>query len=114
MAGPNVILIQAMKQAPASPKLAQESITQGLALCCLLILLALAVAGPSGLLAWGENHRALAVKQDEIRRLSAERDELRNRVSLLDPRHTDPDLTGELLRKNLNVAHPDEMIMMVH
>jgi hypothetical protein len=39
---------------------------------------------------------------------------LRNRVALLDPRHVDPDLAGELLRKNLNVAHPDEVIMVVH
>ena len=97
-----------------APKLAREGITQGLALCCLLVLLAVAVAGPSGLLAWGENHRALAAKQDEIRQLAAQRDELRNRVNLLDPRHADPDLTGELLRKNLNVAHPDEVIIMVH
>jgi hypothetical protein len=29
-------------------------------------------------------------------------------------RHVDPDLAGELLRKNLNVAHPDEVIMLVH
>jgi len=72
------------------------------------------VAGPSGLLAWGENRRQLTEREQEIRRLSVERDELRNRVTLLDPRHADPDLAGELLRKNLNVAHPDEMIMMVH
>jgi len=103
-----------MKQMPPAPRLAKESVTQGLALCCLLILLAVVVAGPSGLLAWGENHRALAAKQDEIRRLSAERNELRNRVNLLDQRHADPDLTGELLRKNLNVAHPDEVILMMH
>ena len=96
------------------PKMARESVTQGLALCCLLIMLAVAVAGPSGLLAWGENRRMLTERQQEIQRLAVERDNLRNRVALLDPRHTDPDLAGELLRKNLNVAHPDEMIMIVH
>ena len=94
--------------------MARESVTQGLALCCLLIMLAVAVAGPSGLLAWGENRRMLTERQQEIQRLAVERDNLRNRVALLDPRHTDPDLAGELLRKNLNVAHPDEMIMIVH
>lgn len=82
-------------------------------MCCLLIMLAVAVAGPSGLLAWGENRRMLTERQQEIQRLAAERDHLRNRVALLDPRHADPDLAGELLRKNLNVAHPDEMIMIV-
>ena len=97
-----------------NPKLAHEGKTQLLALGCLLVLGAIAVAGPSGLLAWGENHRLLAERAREIHQLSVERDELRNRVALLDPRNTDPDLAGELLRRNLNVAHPDEMIMLVH
>jgi cell division protein FtsB len=96
------------------PLFAKDSLTQGLALCILLVLLAWVVAGPSGLLAWGENHRLLAQREQEISRLAAERDALRNRVALLDPRHVDPDLASELLRKNLNVAHPDEVIMLVH
>jgi len=96
------------------PRLAREGVTQGLALCLLLVLLAVAVAGPSGLLAWGENHRMLEQREKEIQQLAAQRDDMRNRVALLDPRHADPDLAGELLRKNLNVAHPDEVIMMVH
>ncbi|MBW8783920.1 MAG: septum formation initiator family protein [Novosphingobium sp.] len=97
-----------------TPKLAKESVKRGVALLCLLVLAAFALAGPSGVLAWGENHRLLNERQSEIRRLSAERDELRNRVALLDPRHTDPDLAGELLRSNLNVVHPDEMVMLLH
>jgi len=103
-----------MRKRKDRPKLAKDSLTQGMALCCLLVLLAVAVAGPSGLLAWGESHRQLIERQKEVQRLSAEREELRNRVALLDPRHADPDLAGELLRKNLNVAHPDEVIIMVH
>jgi len=103
-----------MRRNTKHPKLARESATQVLALGCLLVMLAAAVAGPSGLLAWGENRRLLSEREQEIRHLSTERDQLRNRVTLLDPRHADPDLAGELLRKNLNVAHPDEMIMMVH
>ena len=102
-----------MRKKTHHPKLARESVTQMLALCCLLVMLAVAVAGPSGLLAWGENQHQLSEREQEIRRLSTERDQLRNRVALLDPGHTDPDLAGELLRKNLNVAHPDEMIMML-
>lgn len=103
-----------MRKSKDRPKLANDSLTQGLALCCLLVLLAVAVAGPSGLLAWGESHRQLIERQKEIQRLTVEREELRNRVGLLDPRHADPDLATELLRKNLNVAHPDEVIIMVH
>ena len=86
---------------------------QGAALICLLLLGGFALAGPSGVLAWGENQRLLAERRGEITQLVRERDELRNRVALLDPRHADPDLAGELLRSNLNVAHPDEMVMLI-
>jgi cell division protein FtsB len=88
--------------------------TQGLALACLLLMGGLALAGPSGILAWSENSRLLGERQQEVLRLTAERNELQNRVALLDPSHADPDLTGELLRSNLNVVHPDEMVLMVN
>lgn len=93
--------------------LPKDSLTQSLALVVLLLLGAIGVAGPSGLLAWGENARLLEQREHEIAMLSAERDHLKNRNDLLDPRHADPDLVGELLRSNLNVAHPDELIMPV-
>ena len=95
------------------PKLAREGVTQGLALVCLLVMGGFAVAGPSGLIAWSEYERVLVDRKTEIVDLAEQRDDLRNRVDLLDPRHTDPDLAGELLRRNLNVAHPDEMVMLL-
>ena len=88
--------------------------TQGLALGCLLLLGGMAIAGPSGLLAWSENNRLLTQHQNELAQLRAQRDDLKNRVALLDPRHADPDLAGELLRSNLNVIHPDEMVMLLN
>lgn len=93
--------------------LPKDSLTQSLALVALLVLGAICIAGPSGLLAWGENARLLDQRQHEIAQLTAERDRLKNRVALLDPRHADPDLVGELLRSNLNVAHPDELVIPV-
>ena len=84
-----------------------------MALACLLVMGALVIAGPSGLLAWSENQRLLEQRQREVAQLRAERDEIKNRVTLLDPRNADPDLTGELLRSNLNVVHPDEMVMLL-
>lgn len=101
------------KSPGTAPGFGKDSTVQWLALATLLGMLAWAVAGPSGLLAWGENHRALIERQQQIKRLTIERDELKNRNDLLDPRHTDPDLAGELVRRNLNVAHPDDVIMMV-
>jgi cell division protein FtsB len=103
-----------IKKSRAEPKLARESLVRGVALVCLLVLSGFAVAGPSGILAWAENQQLLTERRAEVVQLTKERDELRNRVALLDPRHMDPDLAGELLRSNLNVAHPDEMVMLLH
>ncbi|MGN6355922.1 MAG: FtsB family cell division protein [Novosphingobium sp.] len=102
-----------MNRLDGDPKLAKESLKQGIALAFLLGLGGLVVAGPSGLLAWGENNRLLAQRQQEIVQLTAERDQIRNRVARLDPRHVDPDLAGELLRRNLNVVHQDEIVIML-
>lgn len=95
------------------PKIVKESITQGLALAVLLVLAGFAIAGPSGLLAWSDNQRLLEQRRTELAQLREERARLRNRVDLLNPRHADPDLAGQLLRSNLNVAHPDEMVMLL-
>ena len=100
-----------MAKQQGNPKLAREDVIQGGALCCLMVMGAFAIAGPSGLLAWGENHHRLAERRQEIRILLSERDRLENRVALLDPHHADPDLASELLRSNLNVVHPDEMVL---
>jgi cell division protein FtsB len=100
-----------MRRKRQNLRLPRESLTQTLALVVLLVLGALAIAGPSGALAWTENAHALERNQREIARLTLQRDRLQNRVNLLDPRHADPDLVGELLRRDLNVAHPDEVIL---
>ena len=97
-----------------SPKLPRESLTQSFALVVLLGLGAWALAGPGGLLALTENAHMLAQRKAEVAALTTQRDVLRNRVDLLDPAHADPDLVGELLRKDLNVAHPDEMVIARH
>ena len=67
-------------------KLAKDRLSQGAALVCLLVLGA----------------------------MTTERDELRNRVALLDPNNTDSDLAGQLLRDDLNVVHPDELVMPIN
>jgi cell division protein FtsB len=84
---------------------------QAAALAVLLGIAGFAIAGPTGLLAWSENAAALKQRKQEIARLSAERDALRNRVRLLDPDATDPDLASELVRKQLGVIHEDEVVI---
>ena len=36
---------------------------------------------------------------------------LKNKVDRLHPDGADPDLVGELLRENMNVVHPDEIVI---
>ena len=97
-----------------SIRLARERVSQGLALFCLLAMGAWVLFGPSGLMAWSENNRLLGERQKVLQQLTAQRNEIKNRVALLDPNHVDPDLSGQLLRSQLNVVHPDEMVMMLH
>lgn len=95
------------------PNIAKERLVQGLALALLLLMGAYVVAGPSGVIAWGENQNLLEQRREELAELKLKRDRVRNRVELLNPEQVDPDLAGELLRGNLNVARPDEMVMLV-
>lgn len=70
-----------------------------------------AVAGPNGLLAWGGYNRALKERQVELTQLEAERARLRHRSALLDPRKADPDMADELVRRDLGLVRPDEVII---
>jgi cell division protein FtsB len=82
-----------------------------LAVTVMLFFGAYAVLGPNGVLALGDYKRQLAVRERHYGALDARRAVLRNRVALLDPRHANPDMVDELVRKELNVAHPDEVIV---
>ena len=70
-----------------------------------------AVAGPNGLLAWGGYHRDVQERKAELASLQAERDQLRHRSALLDPRKADPDIADELVRRDLGLVRPDEVIV---
>ena len=102
-----------MNAVMARKDVVKEKLTRFGALAFLLILAGLALAGPYGLLAWSENVSLLDQRHQQIAALNAERDELKNSVALLDPDHVDPDLSTELVRRNLNVAHEDEYILQL-
>lgn len=70
-----------------------------------------AVAGPNGLLAWGGYHRDMEQRKVELAQLESERDRLRHRSALLDPRKADPDMADELVRRDLGLVRPDEVIV---
>jgi cell division protein FtsB len=89
----------------------RERKIQMFALAWLLFLGAMALIGPYGLLAWSEQSSLLDARGAQISTLREDVAVLENRVDLLDPAHIDPDFAGELMRRNLNVAHPDEYVM---
>ncbi|MEO8546861.1 MAG: septum formation initiator family protein [Sphingomicrobium sp.] len=70
-----------------------------------------AIAGPNGLLAWGGYHHSLNDRKAELVRLEADRAQLRHRSALLDPKKADPDMADELVRRDLGLVRPDEVII---
>lgn len=88
----------------------KDKLKQVMALGYLLLLGGMALAGPWGVLSWGESLSLLQKRHAQIAQLEKERAELKNRVALLDPKHVDPDMASELIRSDLNVVHNDEYI----
>ena len=70
-----------------------------------------AVMGTNGALAWGDYRHAKQERSVELARLEAERARLQHRAQLLDPRRADPDLADELVRRELGLVRPDEIII---
>ena len=70
-----------------------------------------AIAGPNGMLAWTGYHRNLEQRRAELARLDTERQNLRHRSALLNPKKADPDIADELVRRDLGLVRPDEVII---
>lgn len=70
-----------------------------------------ALAGNTGLLAWGGYKAEKVALTREAEAVAARKAALERRVALLDPRRVDPDLADELVRGNLGLVRPDEVIL---
>jgi cell division protein FtsB len=70
-----------------------------------------AVAGQNGLFAWRGYSQQLETRRSELAALEAERDALRHKSALLDPRKADPDLADEMVRKDLGLVRADEVVI---
>jgi cell division protein FtsB len=89
----------------------KSALVTGAALVALLLIASYALLGPTGVIAWTDYRQALNERTQELAKLEKERDALRNRQKLLDRNNVDPDLAGELMRKELNVVAPDEVVV---
>ena len=72
-----------------------------------------AIIGSNGILAWGDYSRQHAKKSVVLAQLQEERARLSHRAELLDPAHADPDLAEEMVRSELGLVRPDEVIIQL-
>ncbi|TFI60238.1 septum formation initiator family protein [Sphingomonas parva] len=84
-----------------------------LAILIIANFLGYAVIGANGILSWGDYRRLKQERQVELAQLQVERERLQHRSELLNPRSADPDLVDEMVRGQLGVIRPDEVIIPI-
>jgi cell division protein FtsB len=70
------------------------------------------VEGDRGLRAWMRITQELRQAKSNLADVAAERATLDRRVANMRPEHLDPDLLETQVRRNLDVAAPDEIVIM--
>ncbi len=70
-----------------------------------------AIEGDRGLFAYFRLKDQIVEAEQMQREVASIRAELEQRVSLLRPNHTDPDMLDERARQMLNLAQPDEVVI---
>ena len=85
------------------------------ALAVLIIanFLGYAVVGSNGVLSLGDYRRLKVERGVQLAQLEQERDRLAHRAQLLDPRRADPDLADEMVRSELGLVRPDEVVIPI-
>ena len=84
---------------------------RALAITIIGVFAGYALLGANGVLAWGDYSQRLDWRKTELAALKVERAQLANRVSLLNLNAANPDMVDELVRRELGLAQPDEVII---
>ena len=84
-----------------------------LAILIIANFLGYAIMGSNGILSWGDYRRVKAERAVELAELEKEKARLAHRANLLDPRRADPDLADEMVRSELGLVRPDEVIINI-
>jgi cell division protein FtsB len=100
-----------MRKKRSAVSLIRSAAAPALALLVIGNFAGYAIAGPNGLLALGDYRHQLQVRQAQLKQVEAQRADLAHRVALLDARHVDPDMADELVRKEMGLTRPDEVII---
>ncbi len=67
--------------------------------------------GTTGLFAWNDYSRLLDQRRAQLAELKREQVRLSNHRRLLGPGRADPDLGEEMVRSQLNLLHPDDIVL---
>jgi cell division protein FtsB len=70
-----------------------------------------ALSGPTGFSAWRDYQAQRARLEQQVQSAQEQKAALQQRLTLLNPRGVDPDLADELVRRNLDMVRPDEVIV---
>ena len=93
--------------------LVRKAALPALAVLIIANFLGYAIVGDNGVLSWGDYRRTKQERSVELAQLQEERVRLAHRAELLDPRRADPDLADEMVRSELGLVRPDEVIVEV-
>ncbi|HEY5722752.1 MAG TPA: septum formation initiator family protein [Allosphingosinicella sp.] len=94
-------------------ELIKRAALPALALLIIANFVGYAIVGANGILSWGDYRRMKTEKMVELAQLDAERARLAHRADLLDPKRADPDLADEMVRRQLGLVRPDEVIIPI-
>lgn len=83
------------------------------AVCILLIgyFVSHAIVGPTGALAWRDYKVQRQTLEAQSVQVAEQKAAIARQIKLLDPAGVDPDIADQLVRENLNVVKPDEVIV---
>ncbi len=102
-----------MKKAKQFWSMMRAAASPALALIIVAFFGGYALLGANGVLAGFEYRKALDERQLELSNVERDKAELANRVALLNPRQANPDLVDELIRRDMGLARPDEVIIPI-
>ena len=84
-----------------------------LAILIIANFLGYALVGANGILSLGDYRRLKQERHVELTHLEAEKTRLKHRSGLLDPANADPDLAEEMVRRELGLVRPDEVVIPI-
>ena len=101
-----------MRQSGHNPlHLIRRALLPALGLLIIANFVGYAVVGPNGILSWGDYRRMKQERAIQLAHLKEEQAVLAHRAELLDPRKADPDLADEMVRSELGLVRPDEVVI---